>query len=1177
MYLDIWAPDDLNGTALGELSEAFDKSVRDEDQAIGEGSFRINRHSAQAAWCVSRALVRVRRVAGGPFAYDDSRYVFAFFIEDSADVALSPDEEGGENLTRGGRGVLSYLQRAIIYPNENISGHAAYWADVPTTGDVIFPNKTIGEAFRILILNAQQRAGVSSSPGPLDFLTIDFTISNDSNGDPWADTEDVWKFPVGMNLLDVASKLVASQMYLRITPALLLSCYDAHPGADLSSTITFAKAVDLTEAAEKTIEAQGLITRALVKGTRKDNRMVYHQSFTGPDTTSLEPEYGRIEGYAEYDATPFTARLEKVGRQAIHRAKLQSSGPTTAGVLELTGKVAWDDYLAGDSVTLDIPDVYDTAVVQVNAIIMTEDDAGDDRIALEFEDSPFDGLSGPGGFGSSTATGGPAGCNDCPEPPPFVPDVSGSTPVHAILYGPNNHPDRAFYPRVGFYGDGDTPPTGYASAPKAGPVEYVDRTVNGLTQRWALRVTADCTVDIVVDNITMAEVFRPGAWSATFRLLVNNAVVHAQVTAESCPDLCYFAYSYDHTETGYALHAGDVVSVEAFWSFGGQTVVVPAGTDAGSLSINGTAGNAVAANAPLQGQMVGEEVIVAASDTSYATNYPYEPNSLHVFAGGARINVTQTDPTAGTFEIPELPAGTRLFLWYQAASGTDLGTGNNPAPGAYAGLIPYPILGLDGDGTGAHVLHDDGTWRAECCDDDTTADPIDVNTLRTEVVVPVVGSAVDANLTSGTDSDGGGNKSFGTPTNANDEAPDVVSPTYTSVGSFAAGVSTNRAYLKADLGADHEVYYLEVWGDYECSTDPTTVSSIAPDGGWSIQYSTDGSSWSDPAYTAVRTGTPSTANHRVVYTLTTPVVARYWRVRYERDVLSGLAFMCGTDIHSFVINGAPFSGLDWAAGPEASDGDDTTYEQADDRIDSAFLRTDLGTATQIGRSRLFIGFSTSGAKTLTLYGANEDDFSDEVLLATETPTATGSFTGDELETTILAAAAYRYYRWKDSASQDRRAYTWELYPATVAESHTHALDDLSDVDTGGASDGDALVFDSGSSTWGPGVLSTTLAGLTDVDVSGVTDGDALVYDAGSSTWVPGTISAALAGLTDVDTTGVADGDSLIYDSGSSKWVPGSPDPADDALVWMPLTTVVGGVPELVWDANDSLIPTLEPV
>ena len=39
----------------------------------------------------------------------------------------------------------------------------------------------------------------------------------------------------------------------------------------------------------------------------------------------------------------------------------------------------------------------------------------------------------------------------------------------------------------------------------------------------------------------------------------------------------------------------------------------------------------------------------------------------------------------------------------------------------------------------------------------------------------------------------------------------------------------------------------------------------------------------------------------------------------------------------------------------------------------------------------------------------------------------------------------------------------------------------------------------------------------------------------------------------------------------------SSNPADDPAVWLPLTTVSGGNPELVWDADDNLIPTLTPL
>ncbi len=57
-----------------------------------------------------------------------------------------------------------------------------------------------------------------------------------------------------------------------------------------------------------------------------------------------------------------------------------------------------------------------------------------------------------------------------------------------------------------------------------------------------------------------------------------------------------------------------------------------------------------------------------------------------------------------------------------------------------------------------------------------------------------------------------------------------------------------------------------------------------------------------------------------------------------------------------------------------------------------------------------------------------------------------------------------------------------------------------------------------------------------------------------------------------------DGGVPTYDAGTQKHtsqVPGSP--AADVSVWMPLTTVVGGEPVLVWDGSDQLIPTLTPI
>src|SRR6185503_1724243 len=275
----------------------------------------------------------------------------AFFIETSEDVALSPEEEGGEELTRGGPSLISWLKRTIIYPNANIEGHRSYWRFAKTLGVVQFPDMTSGEAFRKLVLNSMQRAGV------LEGLTLDFTLADDSSGTPWPDSDVTWKFPVGMNLLEVLSKVVSSKVYYRIRPSLLLSVYEDHPGTDLSGSITFSKCVDLSEASSKTIDASNFMSRALVRGDVDSNELKFIQVAD----TAVEAETGRVEGYVEFKSTPTTARLTRAGQQAITKAKLQQDGPVTSGVI--SDLVPFVDYEPGDLVTVDVPEVYDSAEV----------------------------------------------------------------------------------------------------------------------------------------------------------------------------------------------------------------------------------------------------------------------------------------------------------------------------------------------------------------------------------------------------------------------------------------------------------------------------------------------------------------------------------------------------------------------------------------------------------------------------------------------------------------------------------------------------------------------------------------------------------------------------------------------------------------------------------------------
>jgi hypothetical protein len=72
----------------------------------------------------------------------------------------------------------------------------------------------------------------------------------------------------------------------------------------------------------------------------------------------------------------------------------------------------------------------------------------------------------------------------------------------------------------------------------------------------------------------------------------------------------------------------------------------------------------------------------------------------------------------------------------------------------------------------------------------------------------------------------------------------------------------------------------------------------------------------------------------------------------------------------------------------------------------------------------------------------------------------------------------------------------------------------------------------------------------------------------------GDLVAALDDLTDVTLAGLASGDVLTYTGAGWENVPPA---GSTSTAWMPLSTVVGGTPELVWDADDSLIPTSVPI
>ncbi len=121
---------------------------------------------------------------------------------------------------------------------------------------------------------------------------------------------------------------------------------------------------------------------------------------------------------------------------------------------------------------------------------------------------------------------------------------------------------------------------------------------------------------------------------------------------------------------------------------------------------------------------------------------------------------------------------------------------------------------------------------------------------------------------------------------------------------------------------------------------------------------------------------------------------------------------------------------------------------------------------------------------------------------------------------------------------------------------------------------------------GPGLVGTDEG---DDSVTFEVDVDDVTIEVASPIKVKdGGISEVKLGFTDITTadTSVSEhglapklsGDATTYLDGTGAYTtPAGTAPIDDTDVWMPLTSVVAGDPVLVWDGDDSLIPTLIPI
>lgn len=652
----------LNGSPLGEITEAAAKHVAREFNDYGDGQFQISRHgdADQLVWTRLGRYIRAWRdtITGDPIA--------SFFIEDSGDTVLAEEEDGVEDYVRQGRGPMRYLKEAIIW-YESVTGNDAAAPD--PDGIWLWPEVHPAGIMVRQLEEAQER-------GALPDLTYDFTRTHDSDGNPWTLTCDDFQLQTGdVDLDDLRGRLTELGLVFEMKHDFLFRAWEAgNVGTDLSASITLAKGTDIATSAEREQHWGDLKSTILVKGKRGDTGAPV---FVPVDSAAaLTETTRRIEGFVDASETSGYDALQQIGQSAIYRQLRRHAGPTKLGVLDKTGQIALVDYVPGDTVTVDVPGIWNEEAKQVTSISLDETDNGEYDVTVGFDEEPTNDSSGSIAIKPLVPQATPE-C--CPVPGPFVPvvvtDDTCPSPTASGSYGPNLSatsvsPGNVFYIKPGFIDPGLVPNPGYVGGWSfaifnSGGVDYAGDCTGS---------TARCLVigDGIMVIHTATYSGSPRALTATlYHVVAGIPIADATVHGTTGDDLVIPVSSEDGL---YCTHYVDVVddggTCGGKWGF--------AGFDWTRLATD------TVTNRPSAGQSVIEGWVGDGSTTTGATNYPYLPGSLEVHVDGLLVGVTETDPTTGEFEYDSAPGlGAPVVIRYQAASGTATGAGNDPTPDPY--------------------------------------------------------------------------------------------------------------------------------------------------------------------------------------------------------------------------------------------------------------------------------------------------------------------------------------------------------------------------------------------------------------------------------------------------------------------------------------------------------------
>lgn len=334
---------DRSGTTyVGFMDGATDKRYLAELNGVGAGSFAISANDPKVTAIAAHQIVRVDM---------GNDTVGHWLIERIEETIIDAGEDVENMIQVSGRGILTQLDRAVIYP-------FGFPGEPDTDVELAFA-PSFGDGWFNVLNDAAEL--------PFDFS---FDVDDDSAGDPWPDSVDT-SFKCNATMLEVMQTMAALGIDMLLEPdSLTMAAYPAPVGEDLTGSVIFRQGRDVQQLKRTTFSGD------LANAVRAITGLTTYTEYA--DATSVST-YGKLQVGIDV-----SNKADPSKRAETLRDRLAYPLVTTDLMVNTATFMPFIAYALGDTITLWTNKVRDE--FRIKAIEISQADAKELQVALQLSD-----------------------------------------------------------------------------------------------------------------------------------------------------------------------------------------------------------------------------------------------------------------------------------------------------------------------------------------------------------------------------------------------------------------------------------------------------------------------------------------------------------------------------------------------------------------------------------------------------------------------------------------------------------------------------------------------------------------------------------------------------------------------------------------------------------------------